>query len=209
MSTDAILLAADRVCGPKGRRWSDPAQRDEYSLLLAPWDSPERAVQMAAAQSSCALAICAELLIAEVDGLVRGWRGKPACDPLREPRWERYDAIMYLETLALQRGLHRTGRPELRPGIIVQIGGDGLGGPAHVLLVTGNEGQAIEGGAIDPGNPRPPPENCTAIRRTTRAIEGAGKRWTMGGRVVRWWCDAGALPTCGEGMPWERIGLKP
>lgn len=96
MSKDAVCLGMRRL---SGLSWGNPATRTEYSRLLAPWDQPDVAVQMASAQSSCALAICAALLIAEVDGLVRAWRGKVACDPLRERRQGRYDALMYLEQL--------------------------------------------------------------------------------------------------------------
>ena len=42
-----------------------------------------------------------------VDGLVRGFRSKPACDPLREPRVRRYDAVIYLGVLADQTGTRR------------------------------------------------------------------------------------------------------
>ena len=61
MSADAIGLAAHRLVDLS---WGDPAKRVEYSRLLAPWDSEERAVQMASEQSSCALTVAAILLIA-------------------------------------------------------------------------------------------------------------------------------------------------
>ena len=133
--------------------------------MLAPWDTEAHQEEMACAQSCCAIAICAALLIAEVDGLVRGWRGKIACDPLREPRTGRYDAIMFLEHLSRQRGLFASasGRcpPEVRAVIVLQIEG-----PEHVLMAT------------------------------------------VDGRKVRYSFDAGALPCCGEGMPWERLGFR-
>lgn len=215
MSRDAICVAARRLAGLS---WGDPKTRAEYSRLLAPWDSPERAEQMASCQSSCALTVMAALLIAEVDGLVRGWRSRLACDPLREPRWGQYDSITYLEHLALQRGLHRPAgreRPELWPGTYWRIGGSAeLGGEAHVGLVVGPPDAdgwfpTIEGGQLDIKNPRPSPKNCTSIERKRRRLEGGPGRWTLGGRVLGYTCDAGALPTCGSGMPWELIGVEP
>ena len=214
MSTDAVILAFDRLAGLS---WGDPETREAYSRLLAPWDAPEVASQMASAQSGCAVALCAALLIAEVDGLVRGWRGRPACDPLREPRRGHYDAIMYLEHLARQRGLHQAGTwPEatpIGPGWIVQIGGDGSG-EAHVLLATSApdaEGlfASIEGGQLDPRSPNKGAAACTAITRRVRHLTGGAGRWAVDRRRVRWAADAGALPCCGEGMPWARIGVSP
>lgn len=142
---------------------------------------------MACAQSCCAIAICAALLIAEVDGLVRGWRGKIACDPLREPRTGCYDAIMFLEHLARQRGLFASasGRdpPEVRAGVVLQIEG-----PEHVLMATGApdaEGNftTAEGGQSDPLNPAPAPRTARrsgAACASWAAARGAG-RSTGGG----------------------------
>lgn len=209
MSTDAVILAFDSLVGLS---YGDPETRERYSRLLAPWDDPAVAGQMASGQSSCAIALCAALLIAEVDGLVRGWRGRPACDPLREPRKGRYDAIMFLEHLARQRGLFASasGRdpPEVRAGVVLQIEG-----PEHVLMATGApdaEGNfpSAEGGQSDPLNPRTGAKNCTAIRRRVRHLGGGPGCWTVDGRRVRYSFDAGALKTCGEGMPWDRLGFR-
>lgn len=213
MSSDAIVLAFDSLVGLS---YGDPATRERYSRTLAPWDPPGVADQMASGQSGCAVALCAALLIAEVDGLVKGWRGKLACDPLREPRQGHYDAIMYLETLALQRGLHQAGtwpdRPPFGPGWIVQIGGDGSG-PEHVLLATSapdENGQftSVEGGQLDKLSKNKGAAACTAIARRVRRVGGGGGKWSVEGRRVRWAADAGALPCCGEGMPWERLGFR-
>lgn len=213
MSTDAVILAFDSLVGLS---YGDPETREHYSLLLAPWDPPEVAGQMASGQSSCALALCAALLIAEVDGMVRGWRGRPACDPLREPRRGHYDAIMFLETLALQRGLHQAGTwrdsPPIGPGWIVQIGGDGSG-PEHVLLATGAPDAAgrfpsVEGGKLDHLSKNTGAAACTAITRDVRTLGGGAGKWNVNGRRVRWAADAGALPCCGEGMPWHLLGFR-
>jgi hypothetical protein len=203
MSADAVVLAMGRLAGLS---WGNPRTRPEYARLLAPWDPPHVALEMASGQSSCALAICAALLIAEVDGLVLRWRGKPQCDPLREPRAGRYDAIMYIEQLARQRGLHRPmgqERPDLRPGVWYLIDG-----PAHVEMVVG-DGEVIAGGQGDALNPRKGPANCTAIARKRRTLGGGPAAWTVDGRPLVYTCDAGALPTCGEGMPWAQIGVSP
>jgi hypothetical protein len=209
MSTQAILLAMNRLAGLS---WGDPATRVEMSRLLAPWDPESVAVDMASGQSNCALSICAGLLIAEVDGLVRSWRGKPQCDPLREPRQGHYDAIMYLEELAAQRGLRqRVGleRPDLRPGVWYLIDH-----PAHVEMVVSDVDEdgsydVIAGGQTDPKNPRTGAAKCTAIARKRRRLGGGPGRWAVDGRTLLYTCDAGALPTCGEGMPWAQIGVTP
>ena len=209
MSTDAVVLAMESLVGLS---WGDPETRERFRAVLAPWDTEAHREEMACAQSCCAIAICAALLIAEVDGLVRGWRGKIACDPLREPRTGCYDAIMFLEHLARQRGLFASasGRdpPEVRAGVVLQIEG-----PEHVLMATGApdaEGNfpSAEGGQSDPLNPRTGAKNCTAIRRRVRHLGGGPGCWTVDGRRVRYSFDAGALPCCGEGMPWERLGFR-
>lgn len=209
MSTEAVVLAACRL---DGLSWGDPSTRTEMSRLLAPWDTPAIAEDMASGQSNCALAICGELLIAEVDGRVRSWRGKAECDPLREPRHERYDAIMYLETLAIQRGLRRAvgkDKPDIRPGVWYLISG-----PAHVEMAVSDvdaEGRywVVKGGSPDALNPRTGAANCTAIVRAQRHLGGGPGRWTVDGRPLVYTADAGALPTCGRGMPWESIGVTP
>lgn len=210
MSADSICLGMRRLCDLS---WGDAHTRTEYSRLLAPWDDRDVAIQMASGQSSCALAICAALLIAEVDGLVRAWRQKPACDPLREGRRGRYDAIMYLEHLAHQRGVHRRPggeAPRLGPATMVAVDG-----PAHVLLVVGggdSEGryETIEGGQSDPLNPRVGAENCTAIRRRQRRLDGGPGHWSLDGRKILYTADLSDLPTLpGEGMPWSQIGVSP
>lgn len=217
MSRDAVCLAARRLAGLS---WGDPATRREYSRLLAPWDSPERAEQMASCQSSCALTVMAALLIAEVDGLVRGWRSRLACDPLREPRWGQYDSLPYLEALAQQRGLHRRSSqepPVMAPGTYWRIGGaPALGGEAHVGLVVSEpdaEGwvDTVEGGQVDDLNPRTGAEKCTAILAKRRRLVGGPGHWHFEGddRALIYTCDAGALPTTSSGMPWDTIGVEP
>lgn len=59
-----------------------------------------------------------------------------------------------------------------------------------------------------PLNPRTGAKNCTAIRRRVRQLGGGPGCWTVDGRRVRYSFDAGALPCCGEGMPWERLGFR-
>lgn len=215
MSRDAVCLAARRLVNLS---WGDPKTRAEYSRLLAPWDSPERAEQMASCQSSCALTVMAALLIAEVDGLVRGWRSRLACDPLREPRWQQYDSLPYLEALAQQRGLHRRcsqETPEIHAGTYWRIGGGpALGGEAHVgLAVSEPDGdgwfETVEGGQLDPRSTRKGAEACTAIALKRRRLEGGPGRWLIGSRVLVYTCDAGALPTTSSGMPWATIGVQP
>jgi hypothetical protein len=206
VSTDAVVLAMDALVGLS---WGDPATRARYRSILAPWDTEAHREEMACAQSSCAVAICAALLIAEVDGIVRGWRGQIACDPLRAPRSGHYDAIMYLEHLSRQRGLYAAaaGRepPDVRAGVVLQVEG-----PDHVLMATNSpdaEGNftTAEGGQSDPLNPRTGAQNCTAIRRRVRQLGGGPGAWSVDGRRVRWAADAGALPCCREGMPWDRV----
>jgi hypothetical protein len=213
MSADAVGLAAHRLVGLS---WGDPATRREYSRLLAPWDSEERAVDMASAQSSCALAVMAALLIAEVDGMVRGWRGQIACDPLREPRWQRYDSVPYLEQLARQRGVYRGAgkdRPDLRPGTWWTVGSGK--GDEHVEIVVGVEGDdliCVGGGKVDPLNPRSGSKGCTRIALSRQRLTGGPGRWILSGRPLLYTADATSLPCLtGErrGMPWETIGVKP
>lgn len=210
MSADAICVAARRMVGLS---WGDPATRRECSRLLAPWDSEERAVQMASEQSNCALAVASALLIAEVDGMVRGWRGKVACDPLREPRWGHYDAVAYLEQLARQRGVYRgAGRepPALYPGVWWTVSSGK--GDEHVGLVVGGNGdeiECVEGGKMDPLNPRPGSKGCTRIALGRHRLTQASGRWILSGRPILYTADAGALPTVGEGMPWSTIGVRP
>jgi hypothetical protein len=216
VSADAIGLAAHRLVGLS---WGDEATRRDYSRLLAPWDSEERAVLMAGEQSSCALVVAAVLLIAEVDGMVRGWRGKVACDPLREPRWQRYDSVAYLEQLARQRGVYRgAGRdlPDLRPGVWWRVGGQR--GDEHVgLVVEGPDREGwltcVEGGQQDPLNPRPGSKGCTRIALKRRKVTGSPGRWILADRPLGYTADATNLPclTSGEkkGMPWATIGVKP
>jgi len=214
MSADAICVAARRMVGLS---WGDPATRREYSRLLAPWDSEERAVAMASEQSSCALTVAAVLLISEVDGMVRGWRGKVACDPLREPRWGHYDAVAYLEQLARQRGAYRgAGKepPALYPGVWWRVGG--ARGDEHVgLVVEGPDADGwvlcVEGGKMDPKNPKPGAKGCTRIAFERRKVTGGPGRWILADRPLGYTADAGGLPTVpsGDGMPWSAIGVRP
>jgi hypothetical protein len=214
MSADSIGLAAHRLVGLS---WGDLATRVEYSRLLAPWDSEERAVLMASEQSSCALAVMAILLIAEVDGMVRGWRGKVACDPLREPRWQRYDSVSYLEQLARQRGVYRgagKGRPDLRPGTWWTVSSGR--GDEHVEMVVELDGEdviCVGGGRLDPLNPRPGAKGCTRIALGRHRPTRANGRWMLSGRPLLYTADATNLLClqAGEkkGMPWAAIGVKP
>ncbi len=214
MSADAIGLAAHRLVGLS---WGDEATRRDYSRLLAPWDSEERAVLMASEQSSCALVVAAILLIAEVDGLVRGWRGKIACDPLREPRWQRYDSVAYLEQLARQRGVYKGAgkeRPDLRPGTWWTVGSGK--GDEHVEIVVEVDGEdivCVGGGKLDPLNPRPGAKGCTRIALGRHRLTQAHGRWVLAGRPLLYTADATELPCLqvGErkGMPWAAIGVKP
>lgn len=214
MSADAIGLAAHRLVDLS---WGDPAKRVEYSRLLAPWDSEERAVEMASEQSSCALTVAAILLIAEVDGMVRGWRGRVACDPLREPRWQRYDGVAYLEQLARQRGVYRGAgreRPDLRPGCWWTVGsGKNDEHVGIVVEVDGDDLACVEGGKVDPNNPRPGAKGCTRIALGRHRLTQAHGRWILSGRPLLYTADATELPCLqtGErkGMPWGLIGVKP
>ena len=212
MSADAIWVAARRLVGLS---WGDPATRREYSRLLAPWDSEERAEAMAGEQSSCALTVAAALLIAEVDGMVRGWRNLPACDPLRSPRWQRYDGVSYLEQLARQRGVYRgagKSRPDLYPGVWWTVS-SGRGDEHVGLVVEWPDAQGrvlcVEGGKLDPLNPHSGARACTRIAFERREVTQASGRWMMAGRPLLYTADAGALPTVGEGMPWSTIGVAP
>jgi hypothetical protein len=211
MSADAVVLAALSL---RDLTWGDPETRPTLRATLFPHDTPADAEDMAGGQSNCATAAMAALRIAEVDGRVRQWRGKPSCDPLREPYAKRYDAIQYLRELARQRGVLRLPkegeRPDLGSGCVVMVGGDdGLpperrtrGGAAHVLLIVSDDGDTIEGGQLDAKNPKPSPKNCTAIRAKKREVyHRPGRGWwlrtageTGEGRQIQWWMQAGDLP---------------
>lgn len=214
MSADAVCLAAHRLVGLS---WGEPSTRREYSRLLAPWDPEPVAVQMAGEQSSCALAICAALLIAEVDGAVRGWRGQAAIDPLRAPRAGRYDSLPYLEQLARQRGLYTRvgeGAPDLRPGVWWLVDGARQGDEHVGLVVAGPDKNGwvtcVEGGQLDPLSPHQGAKACTRVAIRRHRPERQGGRWILSGRPLIYTADAGALATLdGQGMPWERIGVTP
>ena len=170
-------------------------------------------MQMASEQSSCALTVAAALLIAEVDGMVRGWRGKVACDPLREPRWGQYDGVAYLEQLARQRGVYRgagKARPDLYPGVWWTVSSGK--GDEHVGLVVAVEGESlicVEGGQVDSGSPHQGAKACTRIAMPRRQLSQARGRWCLAGRPLLYTADAGALPTVVDGMPWSAIGVTP
>lgn len=206
-----VRAFCDALATLAGKSWGDPSTREELARRLAPHDPPDRAEQMLSAQSNCAIVTCAALFEAGIDGMVRAWRGKIACDPLREPRWQRYDAIMYAQHLARQRGAWRTPqlgqRPELPAGSFALIGGGPEhGGAAHMLNVVDalDDGtlSTIEGGKFDAGNPRKSPENCTAVEVDHRRIyEQPGGSWWIGdaspqkpGRRLIGWCWVGDLP---------------
>jgi hypothetical protein len=210
MSADAICAAARRLIGLS---WGEPATRREYSRLLAPWDPEPVAVQLARDQSSCALTVAAILLIAEVDGMVRGWRKRPVCDPLREPRAGHTDGVAYLEQLARQRSAYRrTGKdkPALYPGVWWTVGSGK--GDEHVGLVVAVEGEiavCVEGGQVDPLSPNHGSKACTRIALTRRQPAHVNGRWCLAGRPLLYTADAGELPTVGEGMPWSLIEVTP
>lgn len=201
---------ADACRSLAGLSWGNPGTRAEMARRLAPHDPPDRAEQMASAQSNCALACCAALFECGVDGLVRAWRGKNACDPLREPRWKRYDGLMFLEQLARQRDAHRPigrDRPDILAGSWLLIGGgSGQGGAAHIVCVVDVEHDGtlvtVEGGKSDPGNPRTGAENCTRIAHDRRELyPWPGGGWgvrdahtTRSGRKAIYWCWVGDLP---------------
>jgi len=200
----------DAARGLAGLSWGNPATRAEMARRLAPKDRPDDALAMSAAQSNCAIACCAALYETGIDGLVRGFRGKPVCDPLREPRVRRYDAVIYLGVLADQTGTKRApcAGADLLPGSWLLIGGgEAEGGPAHVVMVVGvrDDGtlDTVEGGKLDPGNPRTGAEGCTAIKADRReVVAGPGGSWwvqDVGGgsrrRRLIYWCWVGDLPT--------------
>ena len=213
IETTRAQAFSDAARSLAGLSWSNPGTRDEYSRRLAPHDPLERAEQMASAQSSCALTCCAALFECGVDGLVRSWRGKLACDPLREPRWKQYDGLMFLEQLARQRSAHRpvgTDRPDIFAGSWVLIGGGAAqGGAAHIVCVVDVEHDGtlvtVEGGKFDPGNPRSGAEACTRIAADRRELyqQADGSWWmrdagtTRPGRRCIYWCWAGDLPLVG------------
>lgn len=209
---DSVLAGAfcDAARSLAGLSWGNPATRAQMAQRLAPKDRPDDALAMSAAQSNCAIATCAALYETGIDGLVRGFRGKPACDPLREPRVRRYDAVIYLGVLADQTGTKRApcAGADLLPGSWVLIGGGpAYGGGAHVVMVTGvrpdGSLDTVEGGKLDPGNPRTGAEKCTAILTDHREVyrERDGSFWmrdagtTRPGRRVIYWCWTGDLPT--------------
>ena len=97
---------------------------------------------------------------------------------------------------------------EMLPGPWVLIGGGpAYGGGAHVVMVTGVRADGtldtVEGGKLDPGNPRTGAEKCTAILADHREVyrERDGSFWmrdagtTRPGRRVIYWCWTGDLPT--------------
>lgn len=202
---------ADAIRTYAGLSWGNPATREELARRLAPHDTLDRALQMAGAQSNCALVCAGALYEAGVDGLVRALntRGGRTCDPLREPRWGHYDGVSYLETLALQRSARCRPdgqRPAILPGSWVLIGGSAeAGGTAHMVCVVDVRPDGtldtVEGGKSDPGNPHSGAENCTAVAADHRELYQQAESWwlrdagsTGRGRRVGYWCWVGDLP---------------
>ena len=201
---------AEACQGLAGLSWGNPKTREAYARALAPHDTLAAALAMASEQSSCALVACAALFEAGIDGRVRAWRGQAECDPLRVPRQGHYDAIMFLEQLARQRGGYQAPtreRPDIALGSWVLIGGKegDNGGEAHIVCVVDRDGDVlvcVEGGKLDPGNPRPGPKNCTLVATTRRELyQAADGSWWMRdegsqgrGRRVRYHCWVGCLP---------------
>lgn len=209
---DSVLAGAfcDAARSLAGLSWGNPAKRAEMAQRLAPKDRPDDALAMSGGQSNCAIATCAALYETGIDGLVRGFRGKPVCDPLREPRVRQYDGVIYLGVLADQTGTRRApcAGADLLPGSWVLIGGGpAYGGGAHIVMVVGVRADGtldtVEGGKLDPGNPRTGAEKCTSIETDYREVyrERDGSFWmrdagtTRPGRRVIYWCWVGDLPT--------------
>lgn len=196
-----------------GLSWASD-KRDEMARRLAPFDAPAQALYMAGRQSNCAIAVGSALREAGFDGTVRNYYGKASWDPLRAPRWGRYDSVSYLETLALQRKAkrpvvhHKGERPDIFAGSWILIGGsEAAGGEAHVVGVDDVREDGvlltIEGGKLDPANPRTGAAKCTAIAADTREIywNKAAHGWYLrdegdkrAGRRVIYWCWTGDLP---------------
>lgn len=188
MSGDAIVMIAE---GADGLSYgTDP---NGYSAFLFESDSDAQALQMAAADYSCALTVRAICAKAGVDGSCH-FEGRER-DVLREPYAELTGlAVALLIELATARGLwsaHPT-LADLQPGVVVLIEA-----PDHVLTIVKRTEQggavileSIEGGQTDPLNHG----HGTAIHRKTRyAEQGPGGRLIVG-RTVRGCFDAGALP---------------
>lgn len=195
-----------------GLSWASD-KRDEMARRLAPFDAPEQALHMAGRQSNCAIAVGAAIREAGFDGTVRNYYGKASWDPLRAPRWGRYDSVSYLETLALQNKAkrpvvhHKGERPVILEGSWILIGGGAAyGGQAHIVGVDDVREDGvlltIEGGKLDPANPRSGAEKCTAIAADTREIwwNPGASAWYLrdegdkrSGRRVIYWCWTGDL----------------
>lgn len=152
--------------------------------------------------------------MAEVDGRIR-WLGREV-DFLGSP-YKRFVGLapVLLEELGRQRGLLHRGdhneQPDLSPGTILCVGGDdglppeqhGWGGKTHVIVVTGMwpDGtlETVEGGQIDERNGY----HGTSVELKHREVFqlGNGQWWLRDagtserGRRVRWWMQAGDLPT--------------
>lgn len=159
-------------------------------------------------QSGCAIHVARCLADEEVDGTFK-YHGQTR-DWLRLPQAQTLgQAIALLETLASARGLLRRPdkrRPSLTAGTVAFIGGDdGLpldkrtrGGPGHVLIFTGDDGETSEGGQIDEDNSG----FLTAIKQKRREVyeRRPGQWWvrdagsTREGRLLGWYFQAGDLP---------------
>lgn len=213
VETTKANLYRDRLRTFAGLSWASD-KRDEMARRLAPFDRPVDALNMAGSQSNCAITVGAALQEAGFDGTVKNYLGRPVWDPLRSPRVGRYDSVSYLETLALQHKARRPvehlpgSRPEIFPGSWILIGGSAaFGGEAHIVGVDDAREDGvlltIEGGKLDPSNPRTGAAKCTAIAADTREIwwNPGARAWYLRdegdkrpGRRVIYWCWAGDLP---------------
>jgi hypothetical protein len=199
-----------------GKSWGNLDTRDDLVHLLFPDDTQANADDMAGSQSNCGTSAMGNLRLLGVDGTVTHFRGKASCDPLAEAYAGHYDAIQYLITLGQQHGIWQVPvngeTPAVEPGCILQIGGSAAtGGAAHILAITdtsiidgqGQGFETVEGGQLDPKNPKPSPKNCTLIALRQRSIyERPGDGWwlrTMGssdhGRKINGFFQAQDMPT--------------
>jgi hypothetical protein len=105
--------------------------------------------------------------------------------------------------------------PDLRPGVWWRVGGQR--GDEHVgIVVEGPDREGwltcVEGGQLDPLNPKPGAKGCTRIALKRRKVTGSPGRWILADRPLGYTADATNLPCLqtGErkGMPWEMIGAK-
>ena len=204
---DAFCEAALRRAGLS---WGNPATRAAFVDCL-PFrrggDSEAHAQDMASSQYCCGTSTMGTLQECGFSGTVVRFRGRPTCDPLREPYAPHYDAPVYLETLGQQRGLlQRPSKgepPAIRRGSVLEIGGGpAYGGAAHIVQVIDKRDDGtldtIEGGKTDLKNA----SHGTLITEDHRELyqRADGSWWLRDsgsqslGRALRWWWWVGDLP---------------